>query len=62
MVSVDDRDGYRFVGVDAGFNVAPEHFIYEEPVLIVLSRAVDGSRGRPVTVAGNINEGDDLWG
>jgi len=62
VVSVDDRDGYRFVGVDAGFNVAPEHFIYEEPVPIVLSRAVDGSRGRPVTVAGNINEGDDLWG
>ena len=27
VVSVDDRDGYRFVGVDAGFNVAPEHFI-----------------------------------
>jgi diaminopimelate decarboxylase len=62
VVSVDDRDGYRFVGVDAGFNVAPEHFIYEEPVPIVLCRAVDGSRGRPVTVAGNINEGDDLWG
>jgi diaminopimelate decarboxylase len=62
VVSVDDRDGHRFVGVDAGFNVAPEHFIYEEHVPIVLCRAADGPAERAVTVAGNINEGDDLWG
>jgi diaminopimelate decarboxylase len=62
VVSVDDRDGHRFVGLDVGFNVAPEHFIYDEPVPIVLCRAADAPAEQTVTVAGNINEGDDLWG
>jgi diaminopimelate decarboxylase len=54
------RDGHRFVGVDAGFNVAPERRIYDEPIPLLLCRAADAPRRRPVTVAGNINEGDDL--
>jgi diaminopimelate decarboxylase len=62
VVTVDDRDGHRIVGVDAGFNVAPGHFIYDDPVPIVASHAVDVPADRGVTVAGNINEGDDLWG
>jgi diaminopimelate decarboxylase len=61
VVSADDRDRHRFVGVDAGFNVAPEHRIYDEPIPLILCRAVDAPGERPVTVAGNINEGDDLW-
>ena len=61
VVSVDDRDGHRFAGLDAGFNVAPERFIYDEPLPLVVCRAADGPAARPVTVAGNINEGDDLW-
>jgi diaminopimelate decarboxylase len=61
VVSIDDRDGHALVGLDAGFNVAPEHFIYDEPTPVVLCRAADGRAERPVTVAGNINEGDDLW-
>jgi diaminopimelate decarboxylase len=61
VVSLDERDGHRFVGVDAGFNVAPERFIYDEPIPLVLCRAADAPGERPVTVAGNINEGDDLW-
>ena len=61
VVSADERDRHRFVGVDAGFNVAPERRIYEEPIPLILCRAVDAPSERPVTVAGNINEGDDLW-
>jgi diaminopimelate decarboxylase len=61
VVSADERDRHRFVGVDAGFNVAPERRIYEEPIPLILCRAVDAPSKRPVTVAGNINEGDDLW-
>jgi diaminopimelate decarboxylase len=61
VVSLDDRDGYRFVGVDAGFNVAPGRRIYDEPIPLVLCRAADSPGKRPITVAGNINEGDDLW-
>ncbi|HET8525383.1 MAG TPA: diaminopimelate decarboxylase [Actinomycetota bacterium] len=61
VVSLDDRDGHRLVGVDAGFNVAPERRLYDEPIPLVLCRAADASGDRQVTVAGNINEGDDLW-
>jgi diaminopimelate decarboxylase len=61
VVSLDDRDGHRFVGVDAGFNVAPERRMYDEPIPLVLCRAADAPGERQVTVAGNINEGDDLW-
>jgi diaminopimelate decarboxylase len=61
VVSVDERGGHRFVGLDVGFNAAPEHFIYDEPTPVVLCRAADAPGERSVTVAGNINEGDDLW-
>jgi diaminopimelate decarboxylase len=62
VVTVDDRDGVRFVGLDGGYNVAPERFIYGSLIPIVLCRAADSEPVGSVTVAGNINEGDDLWG
>jgi diaminopimelate decarboxylase len=62
VVTVDERDGTKFVGLDAGFNVAPERFIYDAIVPIVHCGAADAEPTRAVTVAGNINEGDDVWG
>jgi diaminopimelate decarboxylase len=62
VVSVDERDGVTFAGVDAGFNVAPERFIYGALLPIVLCRAADAEPARVYTLSGNINEGDDLWG
>lgn len=62
VVSIDDRDRHRFVGLDVGFNAAPEHFIYDEPIPIVLCRTADGEWSRTYVVTGNINEGHDLWG
>jgi diaminopimelate decarboxylase len=61
VVTVDERDGVTFAGLDAGFPVAPERFIYGSLLPIVLCRAADAEPERSVTVAGNINEGDDLW-
>jgi diaminopimelate decarboxylase len=61
VVTIDERDGHVVVGLDAGYNVAPEHFIYGEPTPVVLCRAADAAAHRVVTIAGNINEGDDLW-
>ncbi|HEX5949294.1 MAG TPA: diaminopimelate decarboxylase [Actinomycetota bacterium] len=60
VVTVEDRAGVTFVGVDAGFTVMPEHFIYGAPVEVVLCRAAEDPDTTFVTVAGNINEGDDL--
>ena len=61
VVTVETRAGTTFVGVDAGFSVAPEHFIYGAPVEVVLCRAAGEPGTERVTVAGNINEGDDLF-
>jgi diaminopimelate decarboxylase len=62
VVAIDERDGTAFAGLDAGYNVAPERFIYGAIVPIVLCRAADAPPERAYTIAGNINEGDDLWG
>jgi diaminopimelate decarboxylase len=62
VVSLDERDGVTFAGLDAGYNVAPERFIYDALVPIVLCRAADAEQAGVYTVSGNINEGDDLWG
>jgi diaminopimelate decarboxylase len=62
VVTLDERDGTTFAGLDAGYNVAPERFIYGALVPIVLARAADAPPARRYTVGGNINEGDDLWG
>jgi diaminopimelate decarboxylase len=60
VVSVEERDGVWFAGVDAGYNVAPERFIYGSSFPIV--RCAGGEPSRAYTVAGNINEGPDHWG
>jgi len=61
VVTVEEREGVRFVGVDAGFNVMPERFIYRSPLPVVLCRAADAPPAGTATIAGNINEGDDVF-
>jgi diaminopimelate decarboxylase len=60
-VSVEDRDGIRFVGLDAGWNVVNEGFIYSIPQVVVACAHADAPAVGPATVAGHINEGDDLF-
>jgi diaminopimelate decarboxylase len=61
VVTVEDRSGATFVGLDAGFTVMPEHFIYGAPVEVVVCTAADAPPSQVVTVSGNINEGNDLF-
>jgi diaminopimelate decarboxylase len=61
VVSVEERLGTTFVGVDAGWNVMPDKFVYDVKADIVLCRSVDGPVWRTATVAGHINEGNDLF-
>lgn len=61
VVTLEDRDGTLFAGVDTGWNHACEHFVYGALLPVVLCRAVDAEPDRPVTVSGHINEGDDLF-
>ncbi|HEV8563817.1 MAG TPA: diaminopimelate decarboxylase [Actinomycetota bacterium] len=61
VVSMEERDGVRFVGLDTGWNVMCEHFVYDSPLDFVLCRNADGEPVHRVTVSGHINEGDDLF-
>lgn len=62
VVTVEERDGVTFVGLDTGWNVMGERFVYHSALPLVLCRAADAAPAGPVTVSGNINEGDDLFG
>ena len=61
VVTVEDRGGVRFVGLDIGWNVNDAYFIYKFAQEIVLCRAADAPRTELVTVAGHINEGSDIF-
>jgi diaminopimelate decarboxylase len=61
VVTVEDRGGTRFVGLDLGWNVNCSYFIYRYAQEIVVCRAADSPRTEVVTVAGHINEAGDVF-
>jgi diaminopimelate decarboxylase len=61
VVTVEVRDDIRFVGLDTGWNVMAEPFVYGALLDLVLCRAADAEPEGLVTIAGHINEGDDLF-
>ena len=61
VVTVEERDGVTFAGLDTGWNQACEHFVYGALLDVVLCRAADAPPDLAVTVSGHINEGDDLF-
>jgi diaminopimelate decarboxylase len=61
VVTVEDRAGTRFVGLDLGWNIDAAYFPYRYAQEIVVCRAADAPRTEVVTVAGHINEAGDLF-
>ena len=61
VVTLEERGGVLFAGLDTGWNVMGEHFVYHSALELVLCRDAGSPPTREVTVAGNINEGDDLF-
>ena len=61
VVTVEERAGTTFVGLDAGWNVNCSYFIYRYAQEIVVCRDARGARTERVTVAGHINEAGDLF-
>jgi diaminopimelate decarboxylase len=61
VVTVEDRAGTRFIGLDTGWNADCSHFIYGFAKEIVPVVAPLADRAWRVTVAGNINEAGDLF-
>jgi diaminopimelate decarboxylase len=61
VVTVEDREGTTFVGLDTGWNVLNEHFVYRIPFFPILCRSADAPATHDVTFSGHINEGPDLF-
>jgi diaminopimelate decarboxylase len=61
VVTVEQRRGVTFVGLDIGWNVNCAYFIYRYAQEIVVCRAPDAPRTEVVTVAGHINESGDIF-
>ena len=61
VVTVEEKGGVRFVGVDCGFNAFNLPAIYHYHQEIVLCRAADATPTMSCTVAGHINEAGDLF-
>ena len=61
VITVEDRGGTRFVGLDLGWNVNPSYFIYRYAQEIVVCATADAPPTRAVTVAGHINEAGDVF-
>lgn len=61
VVTVERRAGVPFVGLDAGWNVLADHFIYGRRLELVLCRDVDAPGEERTTISGHINEGNDLF-
>jgi diaminopimelate decarboxylase len=61
VVTVEDKGGVRFVGVDCGFNAFNLPAFYHYHQEIVVCRAADATPTMSCTVAGHINEAGDLF-
>ena len=61
VVTVEERGGTTFVGLDLGWNVNSSYFIYRYAQELVPVIAPDAARTRIVTVAGHINEAADVF-
>lgn len=57
----EQKRATTFVGVDAGFNIAPEPAYYNLPFQPLPLRYDGDSACEPVTVVGHINEALDVW-
>jgi diaminopimelate decarboxylase len=61
VVTVEQRRGVTFVGLDIGWNVNCAYSIYKFAQELVVCAAADAARTEMVTVAGHINEASDLF-
>jgi diaminopimelate decarboxylase len=62
VVTVEERLGTTFVGLDVGWNVMNDPYIYGRAIDAVVAARAGAPRDQLVTLAGHINEGNDLFG
>ena len=61
VVTVEERLGTTFVGLDAGWNIMNDAYVYDRRLRAVLAAGADARAVREVTIVGHINEGNDVF-
>jgi len=61
VVSVEERLGTTFVGLDAGWNVLNDAYVYGRRLHAIVTSRAGASRDRLTALVGHINEGDDVF-
>ena len=61
VVTVEDRLGQRFVGLNVGWNVVNYRVVYKLDVPVIHATRAGAPASRQATFCGNINEGTDLF-
>ena len=61
VITVEERLGERFIGLNVGWNVLSFKFLYNMPFTIVPCRNPLAEAVGIATISGNINEGNDLF-
>ncbi len=61
VVSVEERLGTTYVGLDAGWNIMNDAYVYGRRPHAVIAARAGATRDRLTTLAGHINEGDDVF-
>ena len=61
VVTVEERAGTTFVGLDLGWNINCSYFIYRYAQEFVLCRDAPAQRPMRATIAGHINEAGDVF-
>jgi diaminopimelate decarboxylase len=61
VVTIEQRRGVTFIGLDLGWNLDCGYFIYKFEQELVLCRDAEAARTETVTVAGHINEASDVF-
>jgi diaminopimelate decarboxylase len=61
VVSVEERLGATFVGLDAGWNIMNDAYVYGHRLQAMVAARADAPGRGEVTLAGHINEGNDIF-
>ena len=61
VVTVEERMGRTFAGLNVGWNAIGQRYVYGEPIVFAPCRAPAPDAIEPLTFAGNVNDADDVF-
>ena len=61
VVTVEERMGRTFAGLNVGWNAIGQRYVYGEPIVLAPCHARAPGSAEAVTFVGNVNDADDLF-